>query len=85
MSDHDSKIQELGRKRQRLVEQLRALDAELDPHIQAAAQGGTPQVDVIKWTGLARESVRLKSMTDEERDAVRKARTAKARQARGRA
>ncbi|MFI7547223.1 hypothetical protein [Actinoplanes sp. NPDC049599] len=75
MSAHDtSKLQDLGKRRQRLEAQLAELDARLTPEIQAAAAAGVPQKDVISWTGLSRESVRLKSMSDEEREAVREAR-----------
>ncbi len=83
MSAHDtSKLEELGRRRQRLERQLKELDQELTPEIQAAAAAGVAQVDIIRWTGLARESVRLKSMSPEERAAQREARTRKARESR---
>lgn len=72
MSKHDTThLQELGKKRQRLMGQLYALDAELDPEIQAAAQAGVEQIQIIRWTGMARESIRLKSMTPEQRQKVR--------------
>lgn len=72
MSEHDTThLQELGKKRQRLMGQLYALDAELDPEIQAAAQAGVEQIQIIRWTGMARESIRLKSMTPEQRQKVR--------------
>lgn len=72
MSEHDTNhLQELARRRRKLVDQLDALDVELEPEIYAAAQAGVPQVDIIKWTGLARESVRLKSMSPEQRDELR--------------
>lgn len=72
MSDHDTThLKKLGERRQKLLTQLEALDAELEPAVFAAAQAGVPQIDIIKWTGLARESVRLKSMTEEEREKLR--------------
>jgi hypothetical protein len=78
MSEYDtSRLQELGRRRQRLVAQLADIDQQLDAEIQAAAAGGVAQVDVIKWTGLARESVRRKSMTEAERDQLRQVRRVK--------
>lgn len=69
-----TRLQELGKRRQRLAGQLSALDVQLEPVIYAAAQAGVPQIDIIRWTGLARESVRLKSMTPEQRDAERQKR-----------
>lgn len=75
MSEYDtSHLQELGKRRQKLVAQLDALDAELEPEVRAAAVAGIPQVDVIRWTGMARESVRLKSMSPEQRDELRQRR-----------
>jgi hypothetical protein len=72
MSEHDTtRLQELGRRRQKLVGQLADLDRDLDPEIAAAAQAGVPQVDIIRWTGLSRESVRRKSLTDEQREQLR--------------
>jgi hypothetical protein len=72
MTEYDtSRLQELGKKRQRLMGQVHELDRELDPEIRAAAQAGVPQIDIIRWTSLARESVRLKSMTPEQRQKER--------------
>jgi predicted mannosyl-3-phosphoglycerate phosphatase (HAD superfamily) len=72
MSEHDtSHLQELGRRRRKLVAQLEALDAELTPEVFAAAQAEVPQKQIIEWTGMARESIRLKSMTPEQREAER--------------
>lgn len=79
MSEHDTThLQELGKKRQRLMGQLYALDAELDPEIQAAAQAGVEQIQIIRWTGMSRESIRLKSMTPEQREQERAKRRKKA-------
>jgi hypothetical protein len=65
MSEHDtSRLQDLGKRRQKLTAQLADLDRDLEPEIYAAAQAGVPQVDIIRWTGLSRESVRRKSMSD---------------------
>jgi predicted mannosyl-3-phosphoglycerate phosphatase (HAD superfamily) len=75
MSEHDtSHLQELGKRRQKLAAQLEALDEELAPEVFAAAQAGVPQVQIIEWTGMARESIRLKSMTPEQREAEREKR-----------
>lgn len=75
MSEHDTtRLQELGKKRQRLMGQVHELDRELDPEIYAAAQAGVPQVDIVRWTSMARESIRLKSMTPEQREAERQKR-----------
>jgi hypothetical protein len=75
MSEHDTThLQELARRRQKLVTQLEALDVELEPEIYAAAPAGVPQIDIIRWTGLARESVRLKSMSPEQREELRQRR-----------
>lgn len=72
MSEHDTThLQELGRRRQKLVTQLADIDGELKPEIFAAAQAGVPQKDIIKWTGMVRESVRLNSMTPEDRQKLR--------------
>lgn len=78
MSTHDtSKLQDLGKKRQRLERQLAELDEQLDVEIRAAAAAGVAQVEIIGWTGLARESVRRKSMSEAELEALREARRAK--------
>jgi len=78
MSAHDtSKLQDLGRRRQRLEAQLSEVDAALDAEIAAAAAANVPQVDIISWTGLSRESVRRKSMDEAGRAALREARKAK--------
>lgn len=78
MSEHDTThLEALGRRRQRLVAQLADLDAELKPEIQAAAQAGVEQIQIIRWTGMARESIRLASMTEEQREAERAKRRAK--------
>ena len=75
MSEHDTThLRELGRRRQKLVAQLADLDQELRPEIAAAAQAKVPQIDIIKWTGMSRESVRLNSMTPEQRDEEREKR-----------
>lgn len=75
MSEHDTgHLQELGKRRQRLAAQMADLDRELEPEIFAAAQAGVPQIDIIKWTGMARESIRLKSMTAEQREDERRRR-----------
>jgi len=72
MTTHDTThLEALGRRRQKLVAQMAELDAELEPEIFAAAQAGVEQVQIIKWTGMARESIRLKSMTPEQREAER--------------
>jgi hypothetical protein len=72
MSEHDTtRLQELGRRRRKLEAQLAELDAELTPEVFAAAQAGVPQKSMIDWTGMARESIRLKSMTPEQREAER--------------
>lgn len=72
MTEHDTaQLQALGKRRQKLVAQLADLDAQLEPEIFAAAQAGVPQKDIIGWTGMVRESVRLKSMTPEQREAER--------------
>lgn len=72
MSEHDtSRLQELGRRRRKLEAQLAEVDKDLEPEIFAAAQANVPQVDIIEWTGLARESVRLKSMTEQQREELR--------------
>ena len=71
MSAHDtSRLHDLGKKRQKLIAQLAALDDELKPEILAAAQAKVPQVDIIKMTGMARESVRLASLTPEDRQKI---------------
>jgi hypothetical protein len=75
MTTHDTtRLQALGKRRQRLAAQLAELDNELEPEIYAAAQAGVPQVEIIRWTGMARESIRLKSMTPEERESERQKR-----------
>ncbi len=72
-----NRLQELGKRHQRLVAQLAEVDAALDTEILQAAQAGVPQVDIIRWTGLARESVRRKSMTPEQNESERAKRRAK--------
>ncbi|GIE29950.1 hypothetical protein Ait01nite_029950 [Actinoplanes italicus] len=78
MSEHDTtRLQDLGKRRQRLAAQMATLDEELKPEIFAAAQAKVPQKLIIGWTGMARESVRLASMTPEQREDERaKRRTA---------
>ena len=69
MNTHDTtRLQDLGKRRQRLAAQMAALDEELKPEIFAAAQAKVPQKLIINWTGMARESVRLASMTPEQRE-----------------
>lgn len=75
MNGYDTtRLQDLGKRRQKLAAQLAELDRELDAEIPAAAAADVAQVDIIKWTGLARESVRRKCLTDEEREALRERR-----------
>jgi hypothetical protein len=75
MSEHDTtRLQDLGKRRQKLIEQLAALDRDLEPEIYAAAQAGIQQVDIIRWTGLARESVRVKSLSPEQRQTLKERR-----------
>lgn len=72
MSEHDTtELEALGRRRQRLIVQLADLDAQLKPLIFAAAQAEVEQVRIVRWTGMARESIRLASLTPEQRQATR--------------
>lgn len=68
-----TELRALGRKRQRLMEQLEELRPEIEREIYQAAHAvpPVPQVDIIKITGCSRETVRLASMSDEERQAER--------------
>ena len=74
-----TRLNALGKRRQRLMEQLEALRIEIEPEIRAAAQAGVPQVDIVRATGYTRETVRVASMAPEERQAER----AKRRKAKG--
>ena len=79
MSAHDTThLQELGRRRKKLMAQVAALEEELTPEIITAAQAGVKQVMIMEWTGMSRETVRRNSMTLEQRDAERAKRREKA-------
>jgi predicted mannosyl-3-phosphoglycerate phosphatase (HAD superfamily) len=69
--DELSALKTLGSKRIRLTEQAERLRPELEAAIRAAAAAGVPQKQIIEVTGMARESVRLASMSEEEREAER--------------
>lgn len=75
MSEYDTiRLKDLGKRRQRLADQLAEVDRQLDQEIPVATAAGVQQIDIIRWTGLARESVRRKAMTEAEREQLRQAR-----------
>lgn len=69
-----TRLTALGKKRKKLIDELAALDEELKPEIRAAHVAGVEQKKIIDLTGYARESVRLASMTPEEREQERQKR-----------
>jgi hypothetical protein len=80
VTGHDTtRLQELGQLRRDLEAQIKALDAELDPLIYAAAHATprVPQVDIMAWTGHSKETVRRKEMSPEQLAAERERRRAK--------
>ena len=82
MSAHDTThLQELGRRRKKLMAQVAALEEELTPEIIAAAQANVKQVLIMEWTGMSRETVRRNSMTPERREAERAKRFGRAPEA----
>lgn len=53
-----TRLQQLGRKFQRLRTDLDAIRPELVEEIRAAGAAGMPQVDIVKATGYTRDQVR---------------------------
>lgn len=75
VTDYDlTELRALGRKRQRLVEELEELRPELAAEIRKAALAKVDQVEIIRITGYSREQVRQASMSEEEREAEREKR-----------
>lgn len=58
MTYDPDRLQQLGRRHQRLRADLEALRPELAEAIRAAAEAGMPQVDIVKATGYTRDQVR---------------------------
>lgn len=72
---HDlSRLQQLGRKRKRLLDQLEELRPAITAEVIAAAQDDVPQTDIVKASHYTRDWVRQMCMTDEQRNELRQKR-----------
>lgn len=61
------RLNQLGRRRAKLRADLEAINAELDREIAAAAAAGVLQAEIIRRSGLTRESVVQKMKPKAER------------------
>jgi len=72
---HDlSRLQQLGRKRKKLLDQLEDLRPAITAEVIAAAQADVPQTDIVKASHYTRDWVRQMCMTDEQRNELRQKR-----------
>jgi hypothetical protein len=66
--DYDTeRLTDLGAKRTQLRADLNRVNLELDEEIAAAAAAGVLQADIVRRTGLSRESVAQKMLPKEAR------------------
>lgn len=70
MYDYDL-MKKLGKERRKLLARLDEIVPELEAEIFKAAQAGEEQVKIIQNSGYTRNTVRLASMTPQEREAER--------------
>lgn len=67
---HDlTKLTKLGKEHKRIAARMEELRPELVEEIRAAAHAGVSQTEIIGLSGYTRNTVRLASMSPEERDA----------------
>lgn len=70
-----TRLKDLGRQRKRLMASIESLRPELEAEIRAAAEAqALPQKEIMEITGMSRETVRLASMSEAERQAERERR-----------
>lgn len=62
-----TRLDQLGKKHQRLRAELEALRPELADEIRTADQAGMAQVDIVKATGYTRDQVRQICLPPEKR------------------
>lgn len=70
VTDNDfqpERLNQLGRRRAKLRADLEVVNAELDAEILRAAAAGVLQADIVRRTGLTRESVAQKMKPADER------------------
>ncbi len=69
---HDlSRLQALGRKRKKLLDQLEELRPAITAEVLAANAADVPQTDIVKASHYTRDWVRQLCMTDEQREQAR--------------
>lgn len=68
MTSYDTtRLQERGKRRQKLIAQLAEVEAELDEEIPTAYAAGVAQADMVRWTGYSKAKMERKAkMTPEE-------------------
>lgn len=73
--DYDlSRLQQLGRKRKKLLDQLEELRPAITAEVIAAAQADVAQTEIVKASHYTRDWVRQMCMTDEQRAELRQKR-----------
>lgn len=61
MPHNTTRLQQLGADLQRLTTERATIRAAIAPEIAAAAKAGIPQHQIVAWTGLSREAIRVAS------------------------
>lgn len=66
-----ARLQQLGRKRKRLLDQLEELRPDITAEVLAAHQAGVKQRDLVDASHYTRDWVRQLCMSPEQREAAR--------------
>lgn len=67
MAYDPTRLAQLGKRHQRLTEDLKTLRPELHDEIRAAHDAEVPQVEIVKLTGYTRDQVRQICLPPERR------------------
>ncbi|MCG5464274.1 hypothetical protein MED01_002440 [Micromonospora sp. MED01] len=75
--DYDlSRLQQLGRKRKKLLDQLEELRPAITAEVLAAHDAGVKQATIVQASHYTRDWVRQLTMTAEQREAAKQRRQA---------